>query len=318
MIPAFHQSANEVAVREPGCRVLGKPVPAGPEARLDLDFARLSEVAYEKTASGQKEVARKRAVAARAPDAAAARAHRVPGEMGCPDSKQALRDSGWQPWTGFPDGGLHDKIARYHLRIEVWTRSQPPEVAVTFGGTVFDNENDWLSNLRWLLPKWFLAGHPDEYSETVQLFAPAFVAEFKARAQSGDAAWAFLKDAKLYATGHSLGGGLAQQFAYALPLDDAVPRVTKVYAFDPSPVTGFFSVEPAVRDVNKQFLSIDRIYERGEVLAMVRSITSLFVKPSARAPAIRGVRYALFYPSNPITGHSISELACRLYRASRA
>jgi hypothetical protein len=74
---------------------------------------------------------------------------------------------------------------------------------------------------------------------------------------------------------HSLGGGLAQEFAYSLPVGtfDA-PRATKVYAFDPSPATGFLSVKRATRNENKKGLKTDRIYERGEVLAILRSITN--------------------------------------------
>ena len=87
-------------------------------------------------------------------------------------------------------------------------------------------------------------------------------------------------------------------------------------AFDPSPVTGFFSVDPDTRDMNRRTLAIDRIYERGEILAIVRSLTSLFVAPSASQPTIRGVRYALFYPADPITGHPMTEFACRMYGAA--
>jgi hypothetical protein len=54
-----------------------------------------------------------------------------------------------------------------------------------------------------------------------------------------------------------------------------VPRVTEVYAFAPSPVTGFFSVARELRDSNKRALTIDRIYERGEILALARSLMSL-------------------------------------------
>jgi hypothetical protein len=191
-------------------------------------------------------------------------------------------------------------------------------VAVAFGGTVINNENDWMANLRWFLPKWVQANRPDEYSETVQIFAPAFLQEFKNKLDSGDLEWTFLRSATIYSTGHSLGGGLAQQFAYALPLDPAVPRVKHVYAFDPSPVTGFYSVEAALRDQNRKGLYIDRIYERGEVLAIVRSFTSFLVQPSVSEPTIRGVRYSLFYPANPVAGHSMTALACKLNEVVRS
>jgi hypothetical protein len=89
-----------------------------------------------------------------------------------------------------------------------------------------------------------------------------------------------------------------------------------VFAFDPSPVTGYYSVEKAIREHNRKTLSIDRIYERGEILAIVRSLTSVVVMPSETSPTIRGVRFSLFYPANPIAGHSMSELACRLNTAA--
>jgi hypothetical protein len=66
------------------------------------------------------------------------------------------------------------------------------------------------------------------------------------------------------------GRWLAQQFAYSLPPDPDVPRLTRVFAFDPSPVTGFYSVPENTRNRNSQGLAIDRIYERGEILALLQ------------------------------------------------
>jgi pimeloyl-ACP methyl ester carboxylesterase len=177
-------------------------------------------------------------------------------------------------------------------------------VAVTFGGTVVGNGKDWISNLRWFIPF-----HEDEYTETVQLFNPAFAEEFvRIRTKMREP-----ESVALYSTGHSLGGGLAQQFAYSLPLGPNVPRVGKVYAFDPSPVTGYFSVNSKIRRTNGTGLLIDRIYERGEILAYVRSITNFVRTPSAKNPEIRQIRYNLFYTVNPFKGHSISELAAQLW-----
>jgi len=196
--------------------------------------------------------------------------------------------------------------------VEVWQRREPPAVAVSFGGTVFNNPEDWLSNLRWFIPV-----HDDEYSKVVRNLGPAFVAEFVSRA--GRPGGEFLRKATIYATGHSLGGGLAQQFAYSMPNTDGVQRVGQVYAFDPSPVTGFYSVPVSLRDINKQNLLIDRIYEQGEILASLRSVMTLIYPPTATAPSIRAVRYSLFYPATPLAGHSIAELACGLqYVAGRA
>jgi surfactin synthase thioesterase subunit len=108
----------------------------------------------------------------------------------------------------------------------------------------------------------------------VETFGQAFAEEYIRREQ--DPQMAFLKSATLFSTGHSLGGGLAHEFAYSLPRAD-IPRVSKVFAFDPSPVTGYYSVGKSLRAENSENLLIDRIYERGEVLAYLRSLTN-FVK----------------------------------------
>jgi hypothetical protein len=281
--PAYHQKRDEVVTREPGKRTLGAPQPIAPEAQADLDFALLSQAAYQ-----------------RKPD---------PKEVKAGDSVDAdalLQGTGWIRWEDFPDPQLLTKVSKFHLRVEIWSNASSNAVAVAFGGTVFTNIKDWKANLRWFIPH-----HKDEYTEVVTTFGRDFVTDYLQRSDRG--ALAFLRHADLFSTGHSLGGGLAQEFAYSLPENASVPRVKKVFAFDPSPVTGFYSIRKDLRDHNTQTLAIDRIYERGEVLAYLRSFTNLFFPPSASSPTIRQVRYNLFYTLNAITGHSIAELACRLH-----
>jgi hypothetical protein len=285
--PAFRQKSDEVVIREPGKRSLGTPQPVAPEAQKDLEFAWLSQAAYEHATDGKHD-----------------------GPVGCPNADAALQKVGWSRWANFPDADLLEKIKSAHLRVEVWVNSSQRAVAVAFGGTEFTNKKDWKSNLRW-----FIRHRDDEYTEIVKEFGPAFVKEFVKREDQSERA--FLQNATVFAAGHSLGGGLAEEFAYSLPLDANVPRVRKVFAFDPSPVTGFYSVDPTTRNTNKQDLSIDRIYERGEVLALLRSFENFIYRPSASAPIIREVRFNLFYTHNPIAGHSIAQLACKLHEASR-
>jgi hypothetical protein len=283
--PAFQQKVDEVVIREPGERFLGPPQPATAEARKDLEFAWLSEAAYQRVPDNQE------------------------SHGNCLDADSALQNRGWSRWENFPDADLRKKIAISHLRVEVWTNPLRDAVTVAFGGTTASSGKDWKSNLRWFIPR-----RDDEYTEIVAEFGPAFVNEFLRRKQ--EPAWAYLNKAAIFATGHSLGGGLAQQFAYSLPINKDVPRVKKVFAFDPSPVTGFGSVNQSVRNNNKQNLAIDRIYQRGEILAHFRSITYFIAPPSASNPAIRHVRYNLF-SRRPIAGHSISDLACKLDEVSR-
>ena len=290
--PAFRQKPDEVVTREPGCRFLGQTKPAQPEAAIDLDYALLSQAAYgdiERSIAGK-------------------------GESSV-DAKKILESEGWSLWPDFPTKDLQAQMDAVHLRAEVWTNRTKGRVVVAFGGTVFSNWKDWKSNLHWFNPF-----QHDEYTLTVSKFGPQFADSFIGR--KGQPGWEFLQDASIYSTGHSLGGGLAEEFAYSLPLDrPGVPRVTKVYAFDPSPVTGFLSVTSATRKENKTNLEIDRIYERGEVLAILRSITSVIHKPPAANPKVRQVRYNLFGNdrfglTNSIAGHSIEQLSAKLKAAA--
>lgn len=299
-IPIFRalmQSSIEVVVRRPGQRFLGAPLPIVSFAKEHWEFAWLSDAAYQETAAGKKHI--EKMVKKAAADIGAV----------TPDPFPPLTAAGWRRWDNFPGEELLKQIKKSHLRVQVWERADPPAVAVTFGGTVFNNNADWRANLRWFTP-----GKCDEYTDVVQRFAPAFRDELKRRSQGMDPLR--LSKLELYSTGHSLGGGLAQQFAYSVPLDCA-KRVIQVYAFDPSPVTGFFSVMRRLRNENKKGLLVDRIYERGEILALLRSLTSLFRKPSTINAAIRGVRYNVFWAWNPIAAHSIAELAAKIDAARR-
>ena len=298
ILRALWQTSTEVVVRDPGDRFLSAPRPIGPYAKEDWEFAWLSVVAYAKTPGAVAHARMRRRKVNLAADQASAQTEA--GDINA-TAENRLAAAGWSRWQGFPDDGLLKKIATTHLRVEVWERKNPAAVAVTFGGTVFNNDKDWLANLRWFLP-----GHRDEYTDVVQAFAPAFAPELKRRWPQG---------VTLFSTGHSLGGGLAQQFAYSVPLGSM--KVTKVYAFDPSPVTGYRSVAKPLRDANKQGLLIDRIYERGEILAILRSLTSLFWRPTRVDAAIRGVRYALFHSWNAVGAHSIPALAAGLDAAAK-
>jgi len=282
--PAFKQKRNEVVVREPGRHFLGKPKPVLTEVRNDFEFALLSQAVYQHK-----------------PDDKAIQADQ------CVDADGLLASLGWTQWKNFSDQKSEELFTQFHLRVEVWSHASTSRVAVTFAGTEVTNLQDWRANLRWFLPH-----HPDEYTIVVTNFGADFVNEWdRRRTQPG---WEFLNNAHLFSTGHSLGGGLCQDFAYSLPTSSpTVPRVAHVYAFDPSPVTGFYSVKRHLRDQNRKGLAIDRIYERGEVLSVLRSLVYFVKPPSVRNPAIRQVRYNLFSAWGAIAKHSIDRLACKLY-----
>jgi hypothetical protein len=281
----FLQKRWQVVTREPGERVLGHPQPVKNEAQKEFIFALISQAVYQ-----------------RKPDAKVIKA----GE--CVDANKILNSLGWRQWTTFPGAAEQAKFATVHLRAEVWSNESEKSVTVAFAGTVFTNWKDWRANLRWFFSP---ADRNDEYTMIVTSFGGAFVDEYLKRETKPE--WKFLYHARVFSTGHSLGGGLSQQFAYSLPLNSDVPRVKHVYAFDPSPVTGFFSVEKSLRDANKVDLKIDRIYERGEIVAILRSLTNFFAPPKAIDPMIRQVRYNLFSAWTAVAKHSIVRLACRLY-----
>lgn len=279
---AFLQARDTAVIRQDGNRRLGPQQPAQPLALEELPFALLSEVAYqkaEKIAAGETAAA-------------------TPMEI-------ALQAKQWQQWPPFFASDVQARFAKHHLRVDVWENAPLNTVVVTFGGTDPKDIQDWLANFRWLIPF-----HDDQYTLVVKDFGKVFDAEYQRRLHQPEGE--SLTHATLMATGHSLGGGLAQEFAYSLAPADGVPRVRKVYAFDPSPVTGYFSVEKSLRERNRQGLSIDRVYQRREVLAILRSTVNVAHPPSADSPRIREIRFNFAQNWNPVFRHSITELRMNL------
>jgi hypothetical protein len=112
-------------------------------------------------------------------------------------------------------------------------------------------------------------------------------------------------DVVIYLTGHSLGGGIAQQSAY---LDD----IKATYVFNTSPVTNWATLK-LDSALNQQMLrngrtdpKIIRVTETGEFLSYVREVTT-------RATSTRSNRKDVevrFIDPKIIGSHSIAVLAC--------
>jgi hypothetical protein len=192
-----------------------------------------------------------------------------------------------------PDGRWMVGQAGY----DVWTVAEPgarPRVAIAFRGTDADEIDDWFANLRWISRiLWFTY---DQYDQ-VQDFIGTLVDEIKGR---------YGEDVEIVATGHSLGGGLAQQAAYASP------DIKLVYAFDPSIVTGYYDIDPQERRVaNSQGVRIYRIYEHGEILAYLRWLMKRLNPLSDSDPKIIEVRYNLA-TGGMVSQHSMEDFACEL------
>jgi hypothetical protein len=189
------------------------------------------------------------------------------------------------------------------LGVQVWARkgARCPEAVIAFRGTVGGNEGDWESNFHWILRSFPVYDQYDQVRDHVG----DFIAHIERDPCYRNGA------TQITAVGHSLGGGLAQLAAYS----DA--RIRRVYAFDPSMVTGYYSVDPPHRDRNVQGLRIERIYEFGEVLAFGRLIMLHYIPLSPCNPRVVSVRFRVFQGA-PIALHSLTDLDNGLLKVSRS
>jgi len=206
-----------------------------------------------------------------------------------------LLKKGWLRWEDVPK--LQSKDWRYKiegLSYEVWEKTDAEQVivALVFRGT--DDAVDWWTNFRWVTR--YVPFVSDQYMQ-VQSLTQALVDAIRARHQG--------KNFRIVTTGHSLGGGLAHQAAY---VSDCIKEV---FAFDPSPVTGFYSVPDPPRRKNALGIVVRRIYERGEILATLRRIVRFFNPLSTEDPEIIEIRFNLSQGS-AVTQHNMRTLAYKL------
>ena len=188
------------------------------------------------------------------------------------------------------------------LGVQAWVRDGPAcsEAVIAFRGTDPNSLSDWTTNLRWFLPLLPLYDQYEQVQDHVADFVDAIEQDR-----------CFVRGTtRIIATGHSLGGGLAQQAAYV------EPRIRHVYAFDPSVVTG--SSDARARQAMSETgpgLRIDRIYEHGEVLAYLRFAQRQLAPASACNPQIRTIRFNAVH-GGPIGQHKLSGLVSGLVRLS--
>ena len=152
---------------------------------------------------------------------------------------------------------------------------------------------DWWNNVA--VP--FLGIDPTEYQYARQRIGAA-IAKLRDPSEGGP-------DLKIYLTGHSLGGGIAQQSAY-------LERVQATYVFNTSPVTNWSNLKLDPQ-LNAQMArhgtgdpKIIRVTEHGEFLDYVRWVTS----------RVNSRRYNrtdyLFHFTEPhwVKSHSMAVMAC--------
>ncbi len=198
-------------------------------------------------------------------------------------------NDGWEPISlnkSIVEGGYNIKS----LKIDYWVDHDNKRAVVAFRGTA--RWSDWWSNAHWLTR--FVPFINDHYKQ-VQKLVPDIIEKFDAELG---------KDYSLYTTGHSLGGGLAQLFAYC-----SSHPVNFVCAFHTSPVTGYYGVNKATREQAKKGLYIARMFEHGEVLSYPRYFLRKFYKITTKDPRISEFRTNFIEGRGFITQHSISEFA---------
>ena len=144
-------------------------------------------------------------------------------------------------WALSPDALDRFDDPKTSLYFEVWESisKNPCEVAVVFRGT--HELKDWWTNAHWITR--FIPIGWDQYDLTRQEIGKVVD---RARRRRGEV--------RMMTAGHSLGGGLAQQAAYAHT------DIKQVFAFDSSPVTGFQNVPEPARTRNQAGIVIERIF----------------------------------------------------------
>jgi len=162
----------------------------------------------------------------------------------------------------------------------------PQEAVIVFRGTEGPSLRDWTANLS------AVTGiEPQQYRTALTELS-------KVMAELGGAKY---KDMSIYAAGHSLGGGLAQQAGYGFK------SIKAVYAFNTSPVTNW-SWMAINRDIKNNWPVIYRIHHTGEALGPIRNISTAITMTRFNRYDI-GVQ---LQSKSTIRGHAIDIFACGL------
>src|SRR5580704_5763082 len=259
-------------------------------------------------------------------------ADELPGEPSQPDDKchKALQNVTWQP-SG--------------LAFDVWSLTNRSdacnEVSIAFRGTFA--RADWRSDLR---SEWRDPTMDDQY---VQL--KRNVDTIINHIRNLDCSKRAGQKVQIVTVGHSLGGGLAQfaALAQALPPPKAsrrFGRISKVFAFNPSPEIGIDLIDQTTWQQNRQGLTVDIIRQKGDGLGGIDGALTYYgtfawllpqslrlglstqplnpvIKPTTCNPVVRSVEFNVANPPsswrflhNAYELHGMALLASNLVRVS--
>ena len=193
---------------------------------------------------------------------------------------------------------------------QVWARTRYPykegaacsEVSIAFRGTTL-SMSDWLANLDPVTG--YLA---DDHYRQLRRNIDAIIKKITTL----DCYRRARNRPQIVSVGHSLGGGLAQMAALAN--NPSRPRIAKVFAFDPSPVTGASYVDKSVLAQNVAGLEIDRVYQSREVLQALRKFYQQ--PPKQGSPCVRYVAYDYYASGSPTDLHTMSGLAGQMVKST--
>ncbi len=205
-----------------------------------------------------------------------------PDNYGMPKS-DAQKEGRWLRWKG-KHSCVNDESGLFY-ETYVYKKNETAEIqeaVISFRGTE-DSLDDWITNVS---PTFGI--QPEQYFLASEKL-PDLIKALKKNN----------KKVKIYAAGHSLGGGLAQQAGYQFK------DILEVFTFNTSPVTNWTYLRFRGK-VQKEYPTVYRIYHGGEILEKLRFFTTSFTSTSYR-------RYDLgiqFHPRKIIKGHSMKILVC--------
>ncbi|MEM7378735.1 MAG: hypothetical protein AAF460_14685 [Pseudomonadota bacterium] len=223
-----------------------------------------------------------------------------------PEKRDLEKNRHPQRWTGRADAAgweksdwqgptLSNGFNLKSLKYAIWLDRTNKRAVVVFRGTV--EAADWWSNAHWLTR--FVPGINNHYKQVAHIVKPALAYLTETL---GD-------DFRLYTAGHSLGGGLAQLFAYSSPR-----RAEFVCAFHSSPVTGYFQIPKRDRERASEGLLMARVFEHGEVLAYARLLSRFFYRVSTANPRIVEFRTNFIEGTGTVRQHSVADFADQYQR----